>query len=107
MRKVVKSHAELIDFARSMLLREGFSENEIFVEFVVYPPEYPRKQFSHGVFYYRIDAVGIDNERIWAVECGSIRYPKLRELKEIFDKVLHIPYPYELEVLNLSADMET
>jgi len=102
-RKIVKSHRKLIEFAQSVLLKEGFSKDEIFTEFVVYSSNYPRKQFHHGEFYYKIDVVGIDNKRIWAVECGRINYPKLRELKEIFDKVLHIPYPYDLEVLNLSG----
>ena len=101
----MKAHKELVEYAKTVLQKEGFKDDEIFTEFVVYAPNYPRKQFYHGNYFYKIDVAGISMNKLWAIECGcthNFRSAKIRELEEIFDKVLVIPYPHALEILNLS-----
>jgi hypothetical protein len=51
----------------------------------------------------RIDVVGFVDEASIAVECGNTSPEKIFELEKHFDVVLHIPYCYSLDFLQLDT----
>jgi len=94
MKGVKGNHFELMRFACFFLEGKGYKVST-------------EQTCKVGNLSFRVDVVGIRNDKLIAVECGNIhkligeekgrgRIPeKLQLLSEIFDKVIWIPYTRE------------
>jgi DNA-binding transcriptional ArsR family regulator len=83
------SHQNLIKKAKTILVKKGFEEDQIYEEF--------------GFMDYRIDVVGWSANKKIAVECGYSDSKKLKNLEKFFDEVICLP----TENPSLSSTSET
>ncbi len=78
------THLRLKQFAKTILLKKGFKEKEIFIEY--------RISITKKEVYY-VDIVGISNKNKVFIECGRVSNPnKLKVLKELCNEMIWLPY---------------
>lgn len=80
-------HKYLKIIAKEYLKDLGFSDNEIFEEYVI-----KEGQMKKAL---RVDVVGIKGERRIAIECGRTPADKIAQLNLYFDEVICLPYMNE------------
>lgn len=93
-----QKHLILKEKARDMLLREGFSDNEIFFEYKI-----PLKRKK----YYKVDVIGIKENNKIIIECGNItRKGKAEYLKNISNQFIHLKYESEGNIKPITLEID-
>lgn len=80
-----KEHEALKETAKQILTKMGFRETEIQTEYYVTVQ-------GGGLKSFKVDVVGLNENRKVAIECGETLGTKIAALKMFFDDVIVLPF---------------
>ncbi len=88
-----KEHDALKEVAIKILTDMGYASDEIKQEYWIQPySPYSRQNQDNSLHGFRVDVVGLRQNKKVAIECGKTLGEKIAALKMFFDEVIVLPY---------------